>query len=323
MRKFLALGALMAVAAFGQQLAFEVASIRPAAQITPELIQAGKLHVGMKIDAGRVDIGYASLRDLVMQAYDVKPFQVTAPDWMATERFDILAKMPEGATREQVPAMLRTLLGDRFKLVAHRENREQAIYSLEVGKNGPKFKEAPAREVSAPDAPPKPEAKPDMVLNAGDQQVRINRTGAGQGGTQTLSMSNAQTGTTKIAMGANGQMHMEMERMSMATLAQTLTPMLDRPVLDHTGLKGEFTIALDLSMSDMMQMARTAGIAGVGLPPAGGAAGGPGPAGLAASDPSGGSIFVSVQQLGLRLEKQKAPSETIIVDSMQKNPSEN
>ena len=109
----------------------------------------------------------------------------------------------------------------------------------------------------------------------------------------------------------------------MATLAQTLTPMLDRPVLDHTGLKGEFTIALDLSMSDMMQMARTAGIAGVGLPPAGGAAGGPGPAGLAASDPSGGSIFVSVQQLGLRLEKQKAPIETIIVDSMEKNPSEN
>ena len=323
MRKFLALSALTAIAAFGQQLAFEVASIRSAAQITPELIQAGKLHVGMKIDAGRVDIGYASLRDLVMQAYDVKPFQVTAPDWMATERFDILAKMPEGATKEQVPAMLRTLLEDRFKLVAHRETREQAIYSLEVGKNGPKFKEAPPREVPAPDAPPKPEAKADMVLNAGDQQVRINRTGAGQGGAQTLSMSNAQTGTTKIAMGANGQMHMEMERMSMATLAQTLTPMLDRPVLDHTGLKGEFTIALDLSMQDMMQMARTAGIAGVGLPPTGGVPGGPGPAGLAASDPSGGSIFVSVQQLGLKLEKQKAPIETIIVDSIEKNPSEN
>jgi uncharacterized protein (TIGR03435 family) len=326
MRKYLAISALAAVAALGQQPAFEVASIRSAAQITPDMIAAGKLHVGMKIDAGRVDIGYVSLRDLVMQAYEVKPFQVTAPDWMAMQRYDILAKMPEGATKEQVPAMLRTMLEERFKLVAHRDNREQNVYSLEVAKNGPRFKEAPAREVLAPDAPPKPEAKADMVIGAGDQQVRINRTGAGQGGIQTLSMSNAQTGTTKVTVGANGQMHMEMERMTMATLAQMLTPMLDRPVVDHTELKGEFTIALDLAVQDMLQMARTAGIGGAGAPPIPGPPGlpgGTGPAGLAASDPTGGSIFMSVQQLGLKLEKQKAPIETIVVDSAEKNPTEN
>ncbi len=324
MRKYLALGFLAAVAVLGQQPAFEVASIRSAAQITPEMITSGKLHVGMKIVAGRVDIGFASLRDLVMQAYEVKPFQVTAPDWMAAQRFDILAKMPDGATKEQVPAMLRALLEDRFKLVAHRENREQAIYSLEVGKNGPKFKEAPPKEGSAPDgAPPKPEGKADMVIGAGDQQVRINRIGGGPGGTQTMSMSNAETGTTKVTVGANGQMHMEMERMTMATLAQTLTPMFDRPVVDRTDLKGAFTIALDLSMQDMLQMARTAGIAGAGAPPIAGPPGGPGPDGLAASDPTGGSIFMSVQQLGLKLEKQKAPIETIVVDSAEKSPTEN
>jgi uncharacterized protein (TIGR03435 family) len=323
MRGCLLIYVIAAVGVVGQQPVFEVASVRSAAQITPDMITSGKLHVGMKIDAERVDIGFASLRDLVMQAYGVKPFQVTAPEWMAAQRFDILAKMPEGATKEQVPAMLRALLEDRFKLVAHREIREQAVYSLEVGKNGPKFKEAPAKEVPAPDAPPKPEAKADMVIGTGDQQVRINRTGpAGEGGTQTMSMSNPETGTTKVTVGASGQMHMEMERMTMATLAQTLTPMLDRPVIDHTELKGAFTIALDLSMQDMMQMARTAGIGGAGLP-FGGAPGGPGPAGLAASDPSGGSIFMSVQQLGLKLEKQKAPIETIVVDSAEKNPTEN
>ncbi len=323
MRKSLMLWAIATTAVFSQQLSFEVASIRSAAQITPDMITSGKLHVGMKIDAGRVDIGFASLRDLVMQAYEVKPYQVTAPDWMAAQRFDVLAKMPDGATKEQVPAMLRTLLEDRFKLVAHRENRELPVYSLEVGKNGPKFKEAPPKEAPAPDgAPPKPEGKADMVIGAGDQQVRINRIGGGPGGTQTMSMSNAETGTTKVTMGANGQMHMEMERMTMATLAQTLTPMLDRPVVDHTDLKGAFTIALDLSIQDMMQMARTAGIAGAGVP-LGGAPGGPGPAGLAASDPTGGSIFMSVQQLGLKLEKQKAPIETVIVESASKDPTEN
>ncbi len=102
-----------------------------------------------------------------------------------------------------------------------------------------------------------------MVIGAGDQQVRINRTGGGPGGAQ-MSMSSAETGTTKVTVGADGQMHMEMERMTMATLAQTLTPMLDRPVIDHTELKGAFTIALDLSIQDMMQMARTAGVVGAG-----------------------------------------------------------
>ncbi|MBZ5632256.1 MAG: TIGR03435 family protein [Acidobacteriia bacterium] len=316
MRKFLLICAIAAVAAFGQQPAFEVASIRSAAQITPDMITSGKLHVGMKIDAARVDIGYLSLRDLATMAYEVKPFQVTAPDWMAAQRFDILAKMPDGATKEQVPAMLRALLEERFKLVAHRENKEQPVYSLEVGKNGPKFKEAPPAETVSP----KPEGKADLVLGAGDQQVRINRTGGGPGGTQ-MTMSSPESGTTKVSVGPDGQMHMEIERMTMATLAQTLTPMLDRPVIDHTELKGAFTIALDLSIQDMMQMARTAGASvPVMSVPLGGPAGGPA---IAASDPSGGTIFTSVQKLGLKLEKQKEPIETIVVESAEKNPTEN
>jgi uncharacterized protein (TIGR03435 family) len=162
------------------------------------------------------------------------------------------------------------------------------------------------------------------VLGAGDPQGRINRTG-GPGGAQ-MSMSNPENGTTKVTMSTDGQMHMEFERMTMANLAQTLTPMLDRPVVDHTGLKGSFTIALDLSLQDMMQMARTAAASvPVMTVPLGGPAGGPGPGGLAtaASDPSGGSIFTSVQKLGLKLEQQKTPIETIVVDSAEKDPSEN
>ncbi|MCU1334876.1 MAG: hypothetical protein JWO19_457 [Bryobacterales bacterium] len=317
MRKYLSLSVLAAVASFAQQPAFEVASIRSAAQITPEAVTSGKLHVGMKIEAGRMDIGFLSLRELIRLAYDVKPFQVSGPEWMSAQRFDILAKLPDGATKEQVPVMLRTLLEERFKLVAHRESREQPVYSLEVAKNGPKFKEAPA-----PTAQPAPQDKADMVIGAGDQQVRINRISPGQNGAQGMIVSGGENGTTKVSVGTGGQMHMEMERVTMANLAQMLTPMLDRPVVDHTGLTGAFQIALDLSMQDMMQAARSSGIA-AGIAPGTGA----GPAGLApgltASDPSGGSIFMSVQQLGLRLEKQKAPIETIVVDSVEKNPTDN
>ncbi|MCU1237673.1 MAG: hypothetical protein JWP63_5640, partial [Candidatus Solibacter sp.] len=50
--------------------------------------------------------------------------------------------MPEGATSDQIPAMLQALLGERFKLAAHKENRPRPVYALVVGKGGPKFKEA-------------------------------------------------------------------------------------------------------------------------------------------------------------------------------------
>ena len=106
-----------------------------------------------------------------------------------------------------------------------------------------------------------------MVIGAGDQQIRINRTGGGPGGAQ-VSMSTAETGAVKMSVSPTGQMHMEMERMTMASLAQQLTPMLDRPVVDHTDLKGAFTIALDLSIQDMMQVARNAGVATLATVPA-------------------------------------------------------
>ena len=65
-----------------------------------------------------------SLAELIPIAYNVKPFQVAGPDWMSSQRFDILARMPEGTTKEQVPEMLQALLAERFQLKIHRENRE-------------------------------------------------------------------------------------------------------------------------------------------------------------------------------------------------------
>ena len=104
--------------------AFEVATIKPAEQITPAMVQAGKIHVGMSVDAARVDIGYMSLYDLVYTAYKVKPYQVEGPDWIRVQRFDILAKMPDRATKDDVPAMLQTLLKERFHLQIHPAPRQ-------------------------------------------------------------------------------------------------------------------------------------------------------------------------------------------------------
>lgn len=72
-------------------------------------------------------------------AYGVKPYQITGPDWLATMRFDIVAKMPEGSKKD-APKMLQALLEERFKLTTHRASAEHPVLALVVGKGGPKLK---------------------------------------------------------------------------------------------------------------------------------------------------------------------------------------
>ena len=123
-----------------------------------------------------------------------------------------------------------------------------------------------------------------------------------------------------MQMGEDGQMHLEAAKITMAGLAELLTGFVDRPVLDMTELKGGYQVTLDLSMQDIIAVARAQGaLGGFGGP--GGA--GAGAAVPAASDPSGGAIFSAVQKLGLKLDARKAPVETIVVDHLEKTPTEN
>src|SRR4051794_20150980 len=107
--------------ALAQSATFDVVSIRQAEPITQESILAGKLRFGMRTDASRVEINSYSLKELIPLAYGVKPYQMAGPDWLGAQRFDLVATMPEGATKEQIPAMLQAMLTDRFHLKAHRE----------------------------------------------------------------------------------------------------------------------------------------------------------------------------------------------------------
>jgi uncharacterized protein (TIGR03435 family) len=299
--------------ATGTALAFEVASIKPSQPITPAMVQSGKIHVGMKIDAARVDIGNFSLMQLICEAYKVKPYQVVGPDWMknlvGSQRFDVVATMPAGATKEQVPQMLKALLIERFKLEAHEDTKEANVYALLVAKGGPKLKE------SAPPPPPTEEdaAKP---ASSGSNSVSIKTTTGGA----TISTGTGET--QKMSVSPDGKtMHLDISNVTISKLADGLAPMLDRPLVDMTELKGRYDVALDLSMQEMMNVARAAG-ANV-PPPAAGAASASGNPADAASDPGGGSIFTAIQSLGLRLEKRKTPLVSIVVDKVEKMPTEN
>jgi uncharacterized protein (TIGR03435 family) len=303
---------LAPILAFGQAastaLTFEVATVKVAQPPNPAAILAGQPpHVGVNVQGTRVDIGFLSLAELIPVAYKVKSYQVSGPDWMKGERFDILAKMPDGSDKDQMPEMLQTLLAERFQLKIHRETHEDGVYALVVAKGGPKLKEAEAD----PETPPAGEPAPGtFTLPNGGGRVKIEAGGA--------TVVSPQTGTTRMSMTPDGHMRIEMGKVSMSAFAEMLNRFVDKPVMDMTDLKGNYQVALDLSMDSLMSMAQAAGL-NVPLPGRGGVPGAP-----AASDPSGGSsVLASVQQLGLRLEPRKAPLEYIVVDHVEKTPTEN
>jgi uncharacterized protein (TIGR03435 family) len=115
-------------------------------------------------------------------------------------------------------------------------------------------------------------------------------------------------------------MHLEAPKMNMAALADSLSRFFDRPVVDLTELKGSYQVALDLSMDDLRNAARNAGFMGPGM---GGGRDGARPEADAASDPTGTSIFAAVQQLGLKLEPRKTPVDLVVIDHLEKTPTEN
>jgi uncharacterized protein (TIGR03435 family) len=128
----------------GSAPTFEVAVIKPALPMAEAMLRLrdGKMKVGVRIDEARVDMGFVTLTDLIVEAWELKPHQVSGPDWLSKERFDIQAKLPDGAAPDQIPQMLRTLLAERFGMTTHMETRALAASALVVGKNGPKLKPA-------------------------------------------------------------------------------------------------------------------------------------------------------------------------------------
>lgn len=326
-----ALAAGLAVGQPGAQpsdLQFEVATIRPSGTFNAQDLMSGKAALGVAVNGSQVTMRYMSIRDLAAQAWGVKPLDVKAPDWTGQQRFDITALLPEGATEKDMPQLLRSLLRDRFKMVAHKESKDTDVYALMEARGGHKMKPSPELAPAPAPDPDKadanqPEPDPAKQTGAGmtvnGQRMDIKQTPTGGGGAN-VSISGGRNGAQKVSVGPDGNMHMEIERLTMAELAEQLTLLLDLPVQDHTGLSGPFQVALDMSMADMQgMMSKLNAVSGGGLlPPEAQAR----IAKLAAAEP-GGAILGSVSKLGLRLEKQKGSVATLVIESAEKTPTEN
>ena len=269
--------AVAAVFAQGPRPAFEVASVRP------NTSGDGMIRLGIQ-PGGRFTATNVPLRVLIRNAYQVQDFQIVdAPDWIRSERFDIVAKAeadvppgPIGGPPGPMQLMLQSLLAERFKLVLHTEQRELPIYALVLarsdGRLGSQLRASTVDCVEVIKAA-RGRGAPPPPLTPGERPMCGMRIGPGQ-------------------LGGGG--------IPLDAFSGLLSQFVQRVVVDRTGLAGSFDIDLSWTPDQLPQ----------GGPP-------PGAPPLPPIDPNGPSIFTAVQeQLGLKLESTRGQVDVLVIDSV-------
>jgi uncharacterized protein (TIGR03435 family) len=265
------------------------------------------------MDAGRVDRVCVTLRDLLLlDVFAINPSRLAGPDWMGAQEFDISAKLPAEAPPDQLPEMFQALLEDRFGLTFHSEYKEQTVYALVVSKSGLKVKPAtPDSAAPAWVAAAAAVTGPYGNGNIGGIRFRsiatTNSNGALTSVWQSPSMGFVRRSNTG---GPSGMIHYEAPSITfegLANLAVIAGNGLDPAVVDMTGLKGSYQVNLDISMADLFAFLT-----------------GPGPKDAGTVQNAQLSVVQDgLKKLGLQLESRKAPVETVVIDHLERSPTEN
>ena len=221
---------------------FEVASVKPANDKTGPgrfpmmraLMRNGR-RPGLipMTDPGRIRLENWALLDLIAAAYSVRATQVSGPAWLADQGFDIEAKLPDGAPKEEVNAMLQSLLEERFGLKVHRETQTQSGFALVVGKNGPKLKPA------EPPAAPAP-GLTEQEQKARDKEQSQQRMAAMMKRMQERIQENRENGTP-----LGGLNTASWDSITTEELASRLARFAEAPVVDETGLTGKYSVTIE------------------------------------------------------------------------------
>jgi uncharacterized protein (TIGR03435 family) len=136
--RFLFALTFLGLTAFAQPAAttaiFEVASVRPSQRAAGPDYNNQIMYTPVGLTARN-----ATLKRLIAEGWHLQLSQVIGPGWINQTEYDIEARAPEGASREQMVLMLKGLLADRFGLKLHGESRPMRAYALVVAKDGPKI----------------------------------------------------------------------------------------------------------------------------------------------------------------------------------------
>ena len=271
---------------------FEVASVKRNPLNTVDNPGGSRTQVG-----GAVRATNTTLKRLIRMAYRLNLTDeiVGGPSWADTFGFDVDAKPAQEVTIAQSALMMRTLLAERFQLVVRKEPREGSIYALVLARRdgalGPQIKRSLGEctmVVPGMARPAGADAKADPAKFVWPAPGRPGR---------------------RCGIGPDGDT-VKAGSITMATLVTYLTPMLDRPVADKTGLKGNFDFDLryDGAATLVMPGRGRATAVSPDAPP----------------DPAKGpSIFTALQeQLGIRLDSQRGSVDVLAITSAEL-PTEN
>jgi len=287
-------------------------------------------------DPGRITWSQVNLRTLLTTAYDVRPYQITGPDWLDSERFEIVAKVPAGATKEQVNVMWQNLLADRFGVALHHSSKVMQAYELSAVKGGAKLKPTtldpkaigsessggpPGALAFGPPPPPGPAAGGAITASRGPGPEgpspfpggpKLDKDGIPQFDRPGIFQM--------MTMGPNGpSARLIGKAQTVEQLSLSLSNQLDRPVVDKTGLTGSYDFIVEFTPD----LANGRGPMR-GLPPPPALPPGDSSQSPNAAEPGGMTLIGAVQaQLGLKLTSIKTAVDMIIIDKAEKAPTEN
>jgi uncharacterized protein (TIGR03435 family) len=287
----------LAQASADKPLKFDVASVKPCEPApAPEPGQRGPgggaaspgyLRLPCLTLNGLVSIASGNIDDYLSVYLRNRPdgrFKAVrgGPAWAATERFTIEARAQGAPSRKTMQGpMLRALLEDRFQLKMHPAREDQSIYVMTVAPGGLKI--APVAPGSCVELDPE-------KLFAGQS--------IGKGTPCGLLVSRAPFKAPAAKIG-------NMPADAGSALSSLLSIVMDRPVLDQTGLDGRYDVAFDYTPDDTTPNWQSSFVR-AGYEPAQ-----PPPS-------SGPNIFKALEQLGLKLEPKKWPVEYIVIDSAER-----
>jgi uncharacterized protein (TIGR03435 family) len=229
-----------------------------------------------------------------LRAFDVKDYQLFGPSWLQDlqgSRFDIHAKAAEGTTKEQIPLMLQNLLVERFGMKLHREKRELPAYELVVAKGGVKMQEA-AAPVGEPISPDNP--------GRGGIATQKDKDGFPE-------LAPGRKAQILLGVGAGG-MRISARLQSITDIVNMCQNRVGHPVTDKTGLTGTYDFNLDFSNGQPSSPAEPS--SGSGSP-------------LGDVKDVAPPFLVAIQSLGLKLQPAKVTMDVVVIDHIEKVPTEN
>jgi uncharacterized protein (TIGR03435 family) len=284
---------------------FEVASVKPA---SPDAVRssmnggpmpAGPFNLSGN-DPGRITWTNMWLTRMVQVAYDFPADRISGPDWLSTQKYDIVATVPTGTSESDFKLMVQSLLAERFKLTVHRGTKEVSGYVLEVGKTGTKITSSPAvpkEETDDDDGKPNPKRAEALQYMATRTEAFNALVSIDENGFAVPRPGNPMYppgAGFAVTIVVNGRFRATALNQPMSGVADFLANILGSPVQDQTGLTGKYDLRIEYV-----------------------------PRSADAVDP-GPDILDAIQdQLGLKLVSKKVPLETLVIDHAEKVPTDN